>query len=96
MELPINQDNRILKNIDYKEVATLPKVLGNVACVFLRRFLAADLARILETQPWETRNCLEMSHGLMPSWASSTILRRIELGKGRPLTKTPPSWFISP
>lgn len=51
MELPINQDNRILKNIDYKEVATLPKVLGNVACVFLRRFLAADLARILETQP---------------------------------------------
>lgn len=54
------------------------------------------LARILLTQPWETRSCLLMSQGLMPSWANSTIRNLIALGKGRPLTKTPPSWFTSP
>lgn len=53
-------------------------------------------AKILLTQPWETRSCLLMSQGLIPSWASSTILSRIALGSGLPLTKTPPSWFTSP
>lgn len=54
------------------------------------------LARILLTHPWETRSCLLMSQGRMPSWANSTIRNLIALGKGRPLTKTPPSWFTSP
>ena len=37
-----------------------------------------------------------MSQGLMPSCASSTILSLMWLGRGRPLTNTPPSWFTSP
>ena len=52
--------------------------------------------RILDTQPWETRSCLEMTHGLMPWWAISTILCRMWLGKGLPFIKTPPSWFTRP
>lgn len=54
------------------------------------------LARILLTQPWETRSCRLISQGLIPSWASSTILSRMALGRGRPLTNTPPNWFTSP
>ena len=34
------------------------------------------LASILETHPRETLSCLEMSQGLIPSWASSMILTR--------------------
>jgi len=49
------------------------------------------LASILLTHPWETLNCLEMSQGRIPNWASSTILNRTPLGSGRPLTKTPPN-----
>lgn len=52
--------------------------------------------RILDTQPCETRSCLEMTHGLMPWWAISTILCRMWLGRGLPLMKTPPSWFTRP
>lgn len=52
--------------------------------------------RILDTQPWETRSCLEMTHGLMPWWAISTILCRMWLGRGLPFMKTPPSWFTRP
>lgn len=37
-----------------------------------------------------------MSHGLMPSCASSTIRSLMALGRGLPLTNTPPSWFTSP
>ena len=54
------------------------------------------LANILLTHPCDTRSWREMSHGLTPSWASSTIRRRIAFGRGRPLTNTPPSWFTSP
>lgn len=54
------------------------------------------LPRILLTQPWLTRSCLEMSQGLTPWWASSTILWRTTSGSGRPFTKTPPSWFTPP
>ena len=49
------------------------------------------LLRILLTQPWLTLSCLEMTQGLTPAAAISTILRRMWLGKGRPLMKTPPS-----
>lgn len=49
------------------------------------------LQRILETQPWDTRSWREMTQGLMPWWAISTILCRIWLGKGLPLINTPPS-----
>ena len=35
-----------------------------------------------------------MSHGLAPEWASSTIFWRVESGKGRPETNTPPNWLI--
>jgi len=52
--------------------------------------------RILDTQPWETRSCLEITQGRMPWWAISTILWRIWFGKGLPLMKTPPSWFTRP
>ncbi|TNN31344.1 hypothetical protein EYF80_058503 [Liparis tanakae] len=52
--------------------------------------------RILDTQPWETRSCREMTHGLMPWCAISTILCRMWLGRGLPLMKTPPSWFTRP
>lgn len=52
--------------------------------------------RIFETQPWETRSCLEITQGRTPAAAISTIFRRIWLGRGRPLIKTPPSWFIRP
>lgn len=54
------------------------------------------LPRILLTQPWLTRSCLEMSQGRTPWWASSTILWRTTSGSGRPFTKTPPSWFTPP
>lgn len=52
--------------------------------------------RILETQPWETRNCREITQGRMPWWAISTILCRMWFGSGLPLMKTPPSWFTLP
>lgn len=51
------------------------------------------LPSILETHPLETWSILEMSHGLAPECASSTIFCLVESGKGRPLTNTPPSWF---
>jgi len=53
------------------------------------------LPRILLTQPWLTRSCLEMSQGLTPWWASSTILWRTTSGSGRPFTKTPPKLIHS-
>jgi hypothetical protein len=34
-----------------------------------------------------------MSQGRAPECASSTIFCRVESGRGRPLTNTPPSWF---
>ena len=37
-----------------------------------------------------------MTHGLIPAAAISMIFRRIWLGKGRPLMKTPPSWLTRP
>lgn len=52
--------------------------------------------RILETQPWETRSCREITQGRMPWWAISTILCRMWFGRGLPLMNTPPSWFTLP
>jgi hypothetical protein len=49
------------------------------------------LPRILLTQPCDTRNCRLISHGLTPCLANSTIDCRTPSGKGRPLTKIPPS-----
>ena len=37
-----------------------------------------------------------MSHGLTPWCAMSTIRWRTTSGRGRPLTKTPPSWLTPP
>lgn len=54
------------------------------------------LESIFETQPCDTRSCREMSHGLTPLCASSTILCRTTSGSGLPFTKTPPSWFTPP
>ncbi len=54
------------------------------------------LERIFETHPWLTLSCLEMSHGLTPLCASSTIRCRTMSGSGRPLTNTPPSWLTPP
>jgi hypothetical protein len=44
------------------------------------------LPRILETQPLLTCSMRDMSHGLAPLWASSTIFCLVESGRGRPLT----------
>jgi hypothetical protein len=44
------------------------------------------LPSILETHPLETWRMREMSQGLAPEWASSTIFWRVESGRGRPLT----------
>lgn len=52
--------------------------------------------RILETQPWDTLSCREMTHGRTPWWAISTILWRMWLGRGLPFMKTPPSWLTRP
>ena len=52
------------------------------------------LAKILETHPLDTWSILEISQGLAPVCASSTIFWRVESGSGRPLTYNPPSWFI--
>ena len=49
--------------------------------------------RILDTHPLETWRIREISHGRAPEWANSMIFCRVESGKGRPLTYTPPSWF---
>lgn len=54
------------------------------------------LHRILETQPWDTRNWREMTQGRIPWWAISTILWRMWLGSGLPLMNTPPSWLTRP
>lgn len=54
------------------------------------------LPRILLTQPWLTRSCREMSQGLTPWWASSTMRCLTTSGRGRPFTNTPPSWFTPP
>jgi len=43
------------------------------------------LDSILDTQPWLTRNCRDMSHGRTPLCASSTIRWRTTSGSGRPL-----------
>lgn len=43
-----------------------------------------------------TFSILEISHGLTPSFASSTINLRLQTGRGRPFRNTPPSWFTLP
>lgn len=64
--------------------------------LLVNKWKKSYLPRILETQPWLTRNCLDMSQGLTPWWANSTILCLTTSGSGRPLTKTPPNWFTPP
>lgn len=54
------------------------------------------LDNILDTQPWLTRNCLDISHGRTPLWASSTIRCLTTSGSGLPFTKTPPNWLTPP
>ena len=53
------------------------------------------LTRILLTHPCETLSCLEISHGLTPCCAMSTICCRMAWGRGLPLANWPPSWFIA-
>ncbi len=43
--------------------------------------------------PCDTNNCRDMSQGLTPINANSTILLRTQSGSGRPLTNTPPNWL---
>lgn len=52
------------------------------------------LPRIFDTHPLDTCSIREISQGLAPECASSTIFCRVESGNGRPLTYTPPSWLI--
>lgn len=52
--------------------------------------------KILDTQPWDTLSCRDMTHGRTPAAAISTIFNLIWFGSGRPLINTPPSWFIRP
>ena len=65
------------------------------SCMAGHLFLT-HLPRILLTQPWLTRSCLEMSQGRTPWWASSTIRCLTTSGRGLPFTNTPPSWFTPP
>lgn len=65
-------------------------ILITINCLKLR----AHLPSILDTHPLETCNMRDISHGLAPECASSTIFCRVESGNGRPLTYTPPSWLI--
>ena len=59
-------------------------------------YFGSYLLRIFETQPWLTLNWREMTQGRTPAAAISIIFKRIWLGKGRPLMKTPPNWFTLP
>ena len=52
--------------------------------------------KIFETHPWDTLSCLDITHGLTPDAANSTIFSRMWFGKGRPFMNTPPSWFTLP
>ena len=56
-------------------------------------FQITNLPKILLTHPLETCRILEMSQGLAPEWANSTIFCLVESGNGRPPTNTPPSWL---
>lgn len=51
------------------------------------------LANILLMQPWLTRSRREISLGRTPRAESSTMRCLTANGSGRPLMKTPPSWF---
>ena len=55
--------------------------------------LSTNLDSILLTQPCDTFNCLDISHGRVPFSAKSTINFRMSSGNGRPLTNAPPNWF---
>lgn len=54
----------------------------------------AYLPKIFDTQPFETWSIRDISQGLAPEWANSTIFWRVESGNGLPFTYTPPSWLI--
>lgn len=54
------------------------------------------LFSIFETHPCETRNWRLITQGRTPAAAISTIFSRMWFGRGRPLMKTPPSWFTLP
>lgn len=66
--------------------------LGNIPASHLTWYLL----RILETHPWDTRSWREMTQGLTPAAAISTIFSRMWLGRGRPLMNSPPNWFTRP
>ena len=61
-----------------------------------KKKVTIHLLRIFETHPWLTLSCLLITHGLTPAAAISMILRRMWLGRGRPLMNTPPSWLTLP
>lgn len=65
-------------------------------CLPLYRAVTWYRLSIFETHPWETRSWREMTHGRTPAAANSTIFRRMWLGRGLPLMKTPPSWLTLP
>lgn len=50
-----------------------------------------DLPKILLTHPFDTCNMRDISHGLAPECANSTIFCLVESGRGRPPTNTPPN-----
>lgn len=54
------------------------------------------LLRIFETQPWDTRSWRDITQGLTPAAAISTILYLMCCGRGRPFMKTPPNWLTRP
>ncbi|PSN52257.1 hypothetical protein C0J52_08301 [Blattella germanica] len=59
------------------------------------RTVRTDVSRAVIQQCLENdrRWMRDMSQGRAPECASSTIFCRVESGRGRPLTNTPPSWF---
>ena len=69
--------------------------IGKMPWLIQRCWISSNLCKINwkdEDGRWTWR-MREISQGRAPLWASSTILCRVESGRGRPLTKTPPSWL---
>ena len=50
--------------------------------------------KIFDTQPWDTLNSREISHGRVPFFDSRTISLRSDKLKGRPFTYRPPKLII--
>lgn len=78
------------QNLTNAAVGDLTEHRVTPACIYGHK-------HIVKFRIWlNTLSILEISHGLTPSVASSTINLRLQTGRGRPFRNTPPSWFTLP